>query len=110
MPGSGRPSKAKDQAVLSLVEEQMQKDNETTALQLHYHLEKIGVSISLPTVLRSRQKLGWTFRGTHYCQMICEVNKSKRLEWAREYLHDDFSDVVWTDETTATGESQALLL
>ena len=56
-----------DQAVLSLVEEQMQKDNETTALQLHHHLEKIGVSISLPTVLRSRQKLGWIFRGTHYC-------------------------------------------
>ena len=32
MPGSGRPSKATHQAVLSLVEEQMQKDNETTAL------------------------------------------------------------------------------
>ena len=77
MPGSGRPSKAKDQALLSLVEEQMQKDNETTALQLHHHLEKNGVSISVPTVLRSRQKLGWTFRGTHYCQMIREVNKSK---------------------------------
>ena len=94
-----------DQAVLSLVEEQMQKDNETTALQLHHHLEKNSVSISLPTVLRSRQKLGWTFRGTHYCQMIREVNKSKRLEWAREYLHDDFSDVMWTDETTVQLES-----
>ena len=37
--------------------------------------------------------------------MIREVNKSKRLEWAREYLHDDFSDVVWTDETTVQLES-----
>ena len=105
MPGSVRPSKATDQAVLSLEEELMQKDNETTALQLHHHLEKNGVSISLPTVLRSRQKLGWTFRGTHYCQMIREVNKSKRLEWAREYLHDDFNDVVWTDEMTVQLDS-----
>ena len=24
----------------------------------------------------------------------------KRLEWAREYLEDDFEDVVWTDETS----------
>ena len=61
MPRSGRPSKATDQAVLSLVEELMQ--NETTALQLHCHLENNDVSISLPTVLCSRQKLGWTFPG-----------------------------------------------
>ena len=27
------------------------------------------------------------------------------MEWAREYLHDDFSDVVWTDETTVQLES-----
>ena len=45
-------------------------------------------------------KLGWTYRGSRYCQLICQANKEKRLDWARAHLHDDFEDVVWSDETT----------
>ena len=49
---------------------------------------------------KSRRKLGWTFRGTAYCQMIREVNKQKRLEWAVENNCNNFERVIWSDETS----------
>ena len=67
--GSGRPSKITDQ-VLELVEGQMRADDETTAVQLHVLLVSNGFDISLSTILRSRTMLGWTFRGSKYCQLI----------------------------------------
>ena len=30
--------------------------------------------------------------------LLSAANKQKRLEWARQYLQDNFDDVVWTDE------------
>ena len=57
----------------------MQQDDETTAYQLRRMLVEKGVQISLRTVLRCRTTLGWTFRGSAYCQMIREENKVKRL-------------------------------
>ena len=60
--------------------------------------------LSLQTILRSRSKLGWIFRGSAYCQLIREANKVKRLEWAQKHLQtvlrNEFTDVVCTDECT----------
>lgn len=114
----------------------MEKDDETTATQLHKMLNENGIDISLRTVLRlvvqyytqyyymyikqctmyvcdgggeieyvtivcrCRTSLGWTFRGSAYCQMIREANKVKRLEWALNNQTDDFNDVIWSDECT----------
>lgn len=103
-PGSGRPSKVTEE-IKRIVEEQMQKDDETTAYQLHQLLVSKGYSICLRTVLRCRRSLGWTFRGSAYCQMLREVNKAKRLQWALENQGLDFDDVVWTDECTVQLES-----
>ena len=66
--GSGRPTKISVD-VLRIVENCMQQDDETTAIQLQKILVENGHSISLKTILSSRQKLGWTFRGSAYCQM-----------------------------------------
>lgn len=44
--------------------------------------------------------IGWSYRGSAYCQLIREANKNKRLEFALAHLHDDFADVIWSDETT----------
>ena len=74
--GSGRPSKITDR-VLELVERRMRDDDETTAVQLHALLTSCGVSISLSTILRSRSRLGWTFRGSKYCQLIRRENRHK---------------------------------
>ena len=103
-PGSGAPSKVTEE-IKRVVEEQMQKDDETTAHQLHQLLLTKGYGISLRTVLRCRTSLGWTFRGSAYCQMLREVNKAKRLQWALENEGLDFDDVVWTDECTVQLES-----
>ena len=104
---AGRPS-ALTVAVRSIVEEQMIKDDETTAHQLHKILVDKGINISLSTILRCRKALGWTFRGSAYCQLIRPANKEKRLEWAREYLdecEDGFDNVIRTDESSIQCET-----
>ena len=88
-PGSERPTKINN-FVLQIVEQQMQSDDETSAVQLHELLLQHGISISLRSALQGRQALGWTFRGAAYCQLIREANKQKRLDWAQEHLHDNF--------------------
>ena len=95
--------------VLHIVEAQMQLDDKTTAVQLEKILADQGHKLSLKSILRSRSKLGWTFRGSAYCQLIREQNKAKRLEWAIENkdaaLNSEFTDVVWTDECSVQLES-----
>ena len=83
----------------------MELDDETTAHQLHCLLEKKGYVISLATILRCRISLGWTFRGSAYCQLIREANKAKRLAWAKEYRDDTFEDVIYTDECSVQLET-----
>ena len=73
-PGSGRRSKITQQ-VKELVEAQMRLDDETTASQLHKLLISKGYIMSFRTILRCRKDLGWTFRGSSYCQLIGAVNK-----------------------------------
>ena len=87
----------------------MREDDEATATQLHTLLTACGVSISLSTILRSRSMLGWTFRGSKYCQQIRHQNKDKRFIWVAdnysEYLDKGFENVIWSDETTVQLES-----
>ena len=102
--GSGRPLKITAE-VKEIVEEQMQTDDETSAHQLHRLLKSHGHNISLCTILRCRTALGWTFRGSSYCQLIRHANKQKRLDWAERHTDLAFNDVVWTDECTVQLES-----
>ena len=105
--GSGRPSKITP-GIRRLVNERMEKDDETTATQLHQMLIEHGTLISLQTILRCRSALGWTFRGSAYCQLIRHVNKEKRLAWAREFRGEadaGFHDVIWSDESSIQLES-----
>ena len=94
-PGFGRLSKVTSR-VKELVEEQMERDDETTATQLYTFLVSKGIDISLKTILRCRKSLGWTFRGSAYCQLIREANKKKRLEWVLK--------IGWITSTTLSGQ------
>lgn len=98
-PGSGRKSKI-NHLVLHMVEQQMKLDDETTAIQLCEILTRHGIHLSLRTIMRSREQLGWTFRGSAYCQLIRDANKIKRLEWAKAYINGTFEDVIWSDESS----------
>ena len=52
-PGSGRPSKITEE-IKQIVEEQMRKDDETSAFQLHALLLSRGHYLSIRTILRCR--------------------------------------------------------
>ena len=103
-PGSGRPSKITEE-VKAIVDEQMNKDDETTAYQLHRLLVSCGYNISIHTILRCRSSLGWIFCGTSYCQLIRHVNKQKSLDWAQANTDLAFEDVIWTVECTVQLQS-----
>ena len=83
----------------------MQKDDETTAYHLHHLLVENEIEISLRTILRCHTTLGWTFRGSAYCQLIREENKVKRLQWSEQHKDDNFDDIIWTDEATVQLET-----
>ena len=103
-PGSGRPTKM-TAPVKALVEQRMRDDDETTAVQLHALLLRHGHTMTLKTVLRCRAALGWTFRGSAYCQLVRQENKVKRLQWAQEHLSDGFENVIWTDKSSVQMET-----
>ena len=104
LPGSGRPSKV-TATVKAIVDQEIRRDDETTAVQLYTILKHKGIDISLATILRARQSLGWTFRGSAYCQLIREVNKRKRWLWAHVHKYDNFNNVIWTDECSVQMET-----
>lgn len=99
--GSGRGSKITPDC-MRIIEAKMEADNETTATQLLDLLRRSGMKICLATVKNFRMRMGWTFHGTRYCQMIRDANKVKRLQFANQCLDEGeaFDDVIWTDETS----------
>ena len=104
LPKSGHPTKLSNN-VLQSIENTMQEDDETTAKQLVTTLTEKGMSLCLTTALKGRRLLGWTRRGTAYCQLIRAPNRIKRLEWAQQNLGASFEDVIWSDETSVQMES-----
>lgn len=105
-PGTGAASKFTEEAQ-RLVEEQMEKDDETTLAELQAMLAKKGIKVSTSTLHRWRKDLGWTSKGTRYCQMIRSANVVKRLDWAlaNSYEQDKFDDIVFSDETSVQLEN-----
>ena len=103
-PGSGRPMVITPE-IKTIVEEKMQSDDETTAERLHVLLVSHGFRISRKTILRCHTDLGWTFRGSAYCQLIRESNKARWLQWARDHTRDTFENVIWTDDSSVQLET-----
>ena len=75
-PGSGMPPKLSP-TVQQLIEDAMRADNECTATQLQALLSSMNIYVSLATIVRNRSALGWTYRGSAYCQLIRQENKDK---------------------------------
>ena len=103
-PGTGQASKVTP-TIREIIEKQMGKDNETTGKELTGILEAEGIKASMSSVLCWRKDLGWSSKGTSYCQMIRDVNKEKRLKWAQKNKAMTFENVVYTDETTVQIET-----
>ena len=91
--------------VLDIIDKCMNEDDKTTALQLQNVLRQERNQISLRSILRGRKSLGWTFHGAAYCQLIRDVNNVNRMQWANDYITDNFHDVISSDETTVQLET-----
>lgn len=83
----------------------MEKNDETTALELKQLLTKEGYDASESSIRQWRKDLGWTPKGSSYCQMIRDVYKEKRLKFARENKDMTYLDTIYTDETTVQIET-----
>ena len=104
-PGSSLTGK-KTEAVLKLIDSHMEKDDELSLEDFRTALQKEDISVSVSSLHRWRQELGWTTKGTKYCQMVKEVNVEKRLDWAKENCEDiNLDNLVFTDETTVQLEN-----
>ena len=101
LPRSGRPAKISDEAKV-FIDQQMRKDDEMTSCRIKKKLAKRGTDVSSSTVRRARMQLGWTLQRTGYCQLIQDVNKTKRLEFAQRVLEseDTFHNVIFSDESS----------
>ena len=76
--------------VKGIVEEQMSLDDETTATELHAFFNSRAYLLSLRTIVRCHSSLGWTFRGSPYCQLIQNgTHKVKKLEWAKKNIEKE---------------------
>ena len=104
-PGSGLTGK-KTAALLKLVDSHMERDDDLSLEDLKTALQKEGISVSVSSLHRWRQELGWTTKGTKYCQMVKEANVEKRLDWARANVEEiNLEKLVFTDETTVQLEN-----
>lgn len=83
----------------------MLQDDETTAKELVAALTADGISLSTFTALKVRKLLGWTSRGTTYCQLICAPNSERRYRWAQENVMETFGDAIWIDKTSVQVEA-----
>ena len=57
------------------MDEKMMEDDEITAKELKKILAEHGHHVGETTALKCRTELGWTWRGSAYCQMIREVTR-----------------------------------
>ena len=74
----------------------MKKDDEISLLDLSTKLVEKGINVSISSVHSWKEELGWTSKGTKYCQMIQEGNVAKRLDWAKVNVEDfNLDDLIF---------------
>ena len=109
-PQIGRPEESVTMELMNFIDAEMEKNDELTAPKLRRKLqEEFGVNFSESKVKRLSKKLGWVQRGTKYCQLIREANRTKRLDFCLNCVEEDeqFDDVIFTDECSVHLEKHA---
>ena len=89
----------------------MDNNNELTTIQLKDSLiERFpDLKTSERTIARARQELGWVHQTAKYAQLVREVNKGVRLDWAEQMIkeNEQFDNVIFTDESSFQVEYHA---
>ena len=78
---------------------EMAKD-ESISRQIQKKLSKRGVHVHSSTVRGLRKEQRWTLQKSKYCQLICDMNKIKRLELVHRVLdtEETFDNIIFSDE------------
>lgn len=99
--------------MLEMIDQLLNGNDELNARQLRSLLvEKYpSLKVSLATIKRERKKKGWVCTRPHYCQLIRESNKAKRVMWCQEQInnHEEFENVIFTDECSVQLEQHSRL-
>lgn len=103
LPRRKRPRKLTSE-MIEIIDHKLQENDELTAQKLLDHLKEQfpHLDVSLPTIKRARKQQGWVCTKPHYCQLIRDLNKRKRLLWCH-YLkntNEMFENIIFTDECT----------
>lgn len=98
-----RDKKITDEMAVEINNE-LETNDETTARQLRNTLieKHPGLEVSLSTIKRQRKQIGWVSTRPHYCQLIRELNKTKKtcMVSGTAESKEDFANVVFSDECT----------
>ena len=88
----------------AFLEAKLQEVNEMTSVELQRLTSRyFPVNISAPTIRRYIwMHLKWVVVRTRFGQMISDVNKAKRSEFAKICLDTEgaFENIIWTDESS----------
>lgn len=102
-----------DEDMLEIIETLLTENDELTARQLRERLLETwpSLNVSLTTIKRARKKKGWVCTRPHYCQLLREANKIKRVEWCKQQIDnkEQFKDVIFTDECSVQLEHHSRL-
>ena len=100
----GRKQRKLSNEMQVMIDDMLKENDELTSRQIRSKLQEKypSLSVSLPTVKRERKARGWVCTRPHYCQLIRDNNKSKRLVWCEQQIvnKEKFVNVVFVDEST----------
>ena len=101
------------QAMVDFMNEKLTEDDELTSTKLRELLLENWpeLTVSLGTIKRYRRVEGWVCTRPHYCQLIRNINKRKRVAWCKEEIKskDNFADIIFSDECTVQLEQHGRL-
>lgn len=99
--------------MLDMIDRLLMENDKVNARQLRDRLLDVHpeLKVSLDTIKSYRKKKGWVCTRPHYCQLIRQVNKVKRLEWCLEQINNNerFENVIFSDECTVQLEQHSKL-
>jgi transposase len=112
---NSRPLKARGIKVharhMEFIDRKIRENSEVSSVDLQKMLrDEHNLSLSASYIRKLRVKLGWVSKRTRYGQMVRDVNKEKRVQWAQEQMdnNETFHNVIFSDEASIEIERTAL--
>jgi len=96
--GSGRPRKIEANASRALAQ-YIRRDSSISTRTLATRLSSSIVDVSYRTIGRHLLRIGYQKSLPRATSMLTDDHKRQRVEWAQNYLNDDWENTLFSDET-----------